>query len=182
MLVYSAITSLDGYVADETGSFDWAFPSPELHAAVNDLERGVGTYLYGRRLYEVMRFWADAPVEEGSPQEQDYAGIWRAAEKVVYSRTLAEVDTPRTRLEPAFEADAVRALVRGAGTDVSIGGPGLAGQALAAGLVDLVHLFVVPHVVGGGTRTLPAGVRAALELQGERRIGSAVQLTYRVLR
>ena len=180
MLVYSAITSLDGHVADETGGFAWAAPDPELHALVNELERGTGTYLYGRRLYDVMQYWETAP-GEGPAELKDYARVWQAADKVVYSRTLERVSTRRTRLERTFDADAVRALVAGAGSDVSIGGPELAGQALRAGLVDAVHLFVVPHLVGGGTRALPAGVRARLELTDEQRVDGAVHLAYRVL-
>jgi dihydrofolate reductase len=166
-LVYSAITSLDGYVADERGNFDWAAPDEEVHAFVNDAERGVRTYLYGRRMYEVMTFWETADDQE--PVMVDYAGIWRAAEKIVYSRTLRDVATPRTRLEREFDAEAVRRLKAEAPHDLSIGGPGIATHALAAGLVDEYHLFVSPVVVGGGKRALPEAVRLDLHLLAERR-------------
>ena len=181
MLVYSAITSLDGYVADESGNFDWAAPDEEVHAFVNDRERGVGTYLYGRRMYEVMRGWQTMDVEAEPPVMRDYAAIWRAADKVVYSTTLPEVTTPRTRLERAFDADAVRALT--AQGDVSIGGPQLAAHALRAGLVDECHLYLSPVVVGGGNRALPEGVRLRVELVDQHRFGSGVvHLAYRVRR
>ena len=158
-LMYSAIASLDGYVADADGRFDWAEPDDEVHAFVNDLERSVGTYLYGRRMYEVMAAWEtmDAPADQ--PIARDFAAIWREADKVVYSRTLETVATPRTRLERAFDPGTVRRLKESADRDISIGGPGLAAEALAAGLVDECHLFLSPVVVGGGTRALPDGLR-----------------------
>jgi dihydrofolate reductase len=178
-LVYSAIASLDGYVNDESGGFGWAAPDEEVHAFVNDLERPVGTYLYGRRMYEVMRYWETAPEPGANPVVADYARIWQAADKVVYSTTLATADTARTRVERAFDPDAVRALK--ARHDVSVGGPHLAAQALRAGLVDECHLFLSPVVVGGGTRALPDGVRARLHLLDERRFGNGVvHLHYRV--
>ena len=164
-LVYSAIASLDGYVVDAEGRFDWAAPDDEVHAFVNDQEREVGAYLYGRRMYEVMRFWETAGL--GEPLDavsQDYADVWRAADKIVYSRTLDSVDTTRTRLEHDFHPVAVRALVDAADRDVSIGGPTLAAAALAAGIVDDVHLFLHPVVVGGGTAALPHNTRFGLEL------------------
>jgi dihydrofolate reductase len=174
-LIYSAIASLDGYVADADGSFDWAAPDEEVHAFVNDLERPVGTYLYGRRMYEVMSYWHTAPTDPAQhPVARDFAEIWRAADKVVYSRTLASVSTPRTRLERDFDPEAVRALKAGADRDISVGGPELAGQAIAAGLVDECHLFLSPVVVGGGTPALPDGVRWPLDLLGERRFGNGV--------
>ena len=180
-LVYSAITSLDGYVADERGTFDWAAPDEEVHAFVNDRERGIGTYLYGRRMYEVMRAWETMDVEDEPPVMRDFAGLWRAADKVVYSTTLPAVTTERTRLERAFDADAVRQL-KGGG-DVGIGGPHLAAQALRSGLVDECHLYLNPVVVGGGTRALPDGVLLQLELQEERRFGNGVvHLGYRIAR
>jgi dihydrofolate reductase len=187
-LVYSAIASLDGYVVDAEGSFDWAAPDEEVHAFVNDLERPVGTYLYGRRMYEVMRFWETAPPLGTQPQTvpevfADFAGIWRAADKVVYSTSLPAVDTARTRLERSFQTDAVRQLVAAADRDVSIGGPTLAAAAIRAGLVDDLHLFLVPVVVGGGTRALPDGVRLDLELVDEHRFaGGVVHLQYRLRR
>jgi dihydrofolate reductase len=174
-LIYSAITSLDGYVADESGKFDWAAPDEEVHAFVNDLERPIGTYLYGRRMYDVMVFWETAHTLEGEgPVFQDYAELWQAADKVVYSTSLDEVTTTRTRLERRFDPDTVRALKEGATRDISVGGPGLAAEALRAGLVDECHVFVNPVVVGGGTAFLPEGVRSDLELMDEHRFGNGV--------
>ena len=180
-LIYSAITSLDGYVADADGRFDWSAPDPEVHAAVNDLERGVGTYLYGRRMYEVMRAWETIDTGAGAPPEQrDFAQLWRAAEKVVFSRTLDSVTTARTRLERAFDPAAVRELVDGRADDVSVGGPDLAAAAIRSGLVDDWHQFVSPVVVGGGTHWLPAGVRMELALVAQRGFaGGVVHLHYR---
>jgi dihydrofolate reductase len=175
-LVYSAIASLDGYVADREGRFEWAAPDEEVHAFVNDLERPVGTYLYGRRMYETMAPWETLEAEQpGLPDPmRDYARLWRAADKVVYSRTLDAVSTPRTRLERAFEPDAVRRLKDASARDLSIGGASLAAEALRAGLVDELHLLLVPAVVGGGTRALPDGLRVDLELVDERRFGSGI--------
>lgn len=176
-LVYSAIASLDGYVVDAAGSFAWAAPDEEVHAYVNDLERLIGTYLYGRRIYEVMRYWETN--EPDHPVERDFTELWRAADKVVYSTTLDAVATARTRLERMFDPAAVGALKAGAERDVSIGGPTLAASALRAGLVDECHLFVVPVVVGGGTAWLPDGLHAELALRGERRFASGfVHLHY----
>jgi dihydrofolate reductase len=173
-LVYSAIASLDGFVADETGGFSWAAPDEEVHAFVNDLERGVGTYLYGRRMYEVMAFWETAEADDPSSVGADYAAVWRAADKVVFSTTLHEVTTARTRLEPAFDPEAVRRLKDASKRPLSVGGPTLAAEALGAGLVDECHLFLVPVVVGGGLGCLPAHVRLDLELLDERRFASGV--------
>jgi dihydrofolate reductase len=180
-LIYSTIASLDGYVADEQGNFDWAAPDEEVHAFVNDLERRVGTYLYGRRMYEVMRYWETADAtRDRPPVERDYAQIWRSADKVVYSKTLRTVSSARTRIERAFEVEAVRRKKAQAGRDISVGGPGLAAQALEAGLVDELRLFVTPIVVGGGKQSLPNDVRLELELLDERRFGSGmVYLRYR---
>ena len=178
-LIYSAIASLDGYTADEAGNFDWAAPDAELHAFVNDLERDVGTHLYGRRMYETMAVWETMDVSAEPEVMRDYAAIWRAADKVVYSRTLAAPSTPRTRIEREFDAEAVRRMKETAGRDISVGGPGLAAHALRAGIVDEIQLFLVPAVVGGGTRALPDGLRADLELLDERRFaGGAVYLRY----
>lgn len=178
MLVYSAIASLDGYTADSAGKFDWAEPDEEVHAFVNDLERGIGTYLYGRRMYEVMRFWETVSLDGPSPAIRDYAGIWRSADKVVYSSTLQTTSSARTRIERSFDPDAVRALKEQG--DVSVGGPALAAQAIRADLVDEYHLFVTPVVVGGGTPVFPEGVRAKLETTDERRFaGGVVYLRYR---
>jgi len=173
-LIYSAIASLDGYVADEAGNFDWAAPDEEVHWFVNDLERPIGTYLYGRRMYETMVFW-EVTDFSGAPEfVRDFAEIWRAADKVVYSRTLDAVSTAGTRIERRFDAETVRGLKAAAGHDLGVGGSELAAQALGAGLVDELHLFVVPVVVGGGKRSLPDGVRLELELLDERRFGSGV--------
>jgi dihydrofolate reductase len=180
-LVYAAIASLDGYVEDEQGKFDWAAPDEEVHAFVNDLERPVGTYLYGRRMYETMLFWETVSTEADEPAVSDYAGIWRAAEKIVYSRTLDTPSSGRTRIEREFEPDAVRQLKASSGADISVGGAGLAARALGAGLVDECHLFLCPIVVGGGKRALPDNVRTQLELLGERRFeNGVVHLHYRV--
>jgi dihydrofolate reductase len=178
MLIYSAIASLDGFTADSEGKFDWAEPDEEVHAVVNDLERGIETYLYGRRMYEVMLFWETAPVDGHSPAVRDFAGIWRSADKIVYSGTLQSAPSARTRIERRFDTDAVRALKEH--RNVSVGGPDLAGQAIRAGLVDEYHLFVTPVVVGGGTPVFPAGVRGGLELVEERRFdGGVIYLRYR---
>jgi len=178
-LVYTAITSLDGYVNDESGNFDWAAPDEEVHAFVNDLERDIGTYLYGRRLYEVMVAWET--MQSGEPTIQDYTRIWQAADKVVYSRTLQQVGSGRTRIEREFDPDAVRRMKETSDHDLSVGGAQLAGAAIRAGLVDEIHLFVNPVVVGGGTAALPDKVRVPLRLQDERRFGNGVvHLHYRV--
>ncbi len=182
-LIYSTIASLDGYVADAGGGFGWAAPDAEVHAFVNDLERPAGTYLYGRRMYETMVAWETMPTPPGeSPIARDYAAIWRSADKVVYSRTLAEARSARTRIEREFDPAAVRAMKAAATRDITVGGPTLAAEAFRVGLVDECHLFVVPILVGGGTASLPAGVRVELELLGERRFaGGVVHLHYRTL-
>jgi dihydrofolate reductase len=171
-LIYTAIASLDGYVADEDGQFDWATPDDEVHAFVNDLERPIGTYLYGRRLYEVMAAWET--IDDNAPVTQDYAELWRAADKIVYSRTLETVATARTRLERDFDPGAISRLKASAARDLSVGGPTLAAHAFAGGLVDEVSLFVVPVIVGGGQRALPTDVRLPLSLLDERRFASGV--------
>jgi dihydrofolate reductase len=179
-LIYSTLASLDGYTEDARGNFDWARPDEEVHAFVNDLERPIGTYLYGRRMYEVMTFWETAAALPDEPALMaDYARVWQAADKIVYSRTLDEVSTPRTRLEREFDPQAIRALKAEATRDVTIGGPALAAQALEAGLVDEYHLFATPVAVGGGKRALPEGVRLDLRLLDERRFGNGtVYLRY----
>jgi dihydrofolate reductase len=181
-LIYSAIASLDGYVEDEDGNFDWAAPDGEVHAFVNDLERPIGTYLYGRRMYETMVFWEGANTGTDQPAViRDFAEIWRAAEKVVYSRTLQTVSSAKTRIEHDLDPDAVRRLKETSKADITIGGAELAGQALAFGLVDECHLFLGPIVVGGGKRALPDNIRAQLELLDERRFrNGVVHLRYRV--
>ena len=174
-LIYSAITSLDGYVADEEGNFDWAAPDEEVHAFVNDLERPIGTYLYGRRMYEVMTYWETAYAVAGQPLSAlDYAEIWQAADKVVYSTTLVTASTVKTRIERDFDPEDVRDMKASADRDLSVGGPGLAARAIGAGLVDEFLRFITPIVVGGGTRWLPDGVRIELELADERRFDSGV--------
>jgi dihydrofolate reductase len=181
-LIYGAITSLDGYVADEDGNFDWAAPDEEVHAFVNDLERPIGTYLYGRRMYEVMIYWETALGVADQPSYiRDFAEIWQAADKIVYSNTLETVSSARTRIERSFDPDAVRLMKAMAERDISIGGPDLAAQAIRAGLVDECHLFLTPAVVGGGKQSLPDKVRLQLELLDERRFGSGVvYLRYRL--
>jgi len=181
-LIYSAIASLDGYVADKDGNFDWAEPDEEVHRFVNDLERPVGTYLYGRRMYETMVYWETANAQAGQrPVSRDYTEIWQSADKVVYSRTLEATSSVRTRIERDFDPEAVRQLKAAAGADLSVGGPGLAAEALKAGLVDECHLFLSPVVVGGGNRAFGDDVRLRLELADERRFGNGVvHLHYRI--
>jgi dihydrofolate reductase len=182
-LTYTAISSLDGYVADAAGRFDWSEPDVEVHAFVNDLERPVGTHLYGRRMYEVMLAWETLDLSGQPSVIQDYAEIWRAAEKVVYSRTLDAVSSARTRLERDFDPEAVRQLKEASERDLAVGGPELAAHAFRAGLVDECHLFLAPVVVGGGQRSLPDEVRLDLELLDELRFGNGtVYLGYRVRR
>jgi dihydrofolate reductase len=180
-LVYGMIASLDGYVVDAAGRFDWAMPDEEVHAFANDLEREAGTHLYGRRMYETMAAWETMPLEDEPEVMREFAAGWRGADKVVYSRTLPEVTTSRTRLEREFDADAVRRLKSAADPDLSIGGPGLAAAAFRAGLVDESWLILAPVAVGGGTRVLPDDVRIDLELLDVRRFGNGmVYLRHRV--
>jgi len=174
-LIYSAIASLDGYIADAEGNFEWAAPGAEVHAFLNELERPVGTYLYGRRMYETMAVWQDPPpVVVESAVSQEWAAIWRAADKIVYSHTLDSASTPRTRIESDFDPEAVRQLKAGDERDLTIGGAEIAGQALAAGVVDEVQLFLQPVIVGGGSRALPDGVKVELELLSEHRFADGV--------
>jgi dihydrofolate reductase len=178
-LIYSAISSLDGYVADEDGNFDWAVPDEEVHAFINDLDRQVGTYLYGRRMYETMAGWeTDPTLADRSPLMRDFAQIWQAAEKIVYSRTLRAVSTARTRIEREFDPEAVRQMKCLVRRDLIVGGPELAAQAFKADLVDECHLFVAPMLVGGGKRSLPDDLRLKLELLDERRFGSGMVYLY----
>jgi dihydrofolate reductase len=182
-LIYAAITSLDGYIEDPEGGFGWAMPDAEVHTFINDLERPIRTHLYGRRMYETMAVWqtvSDGP--DVPAAEADYAEMWRGLDKVVYSRTLDAVSTPRTRLERAFDADAVARMKETVEGDISVSGPGLAQHALRAGLVDDVHLFLFPIVVGGGKAALPTDLRMDLELVDERRFGNGVvHLHHRVI-
>src|SRR6266516_5821831 len=180
-LIYSAISSLDGYVADEGGNFDWAAPDEELFRFVNELERPVGTYLYGRRMYQTMLYWETAGQVPGQPSYvQDFTRIWLAADKIVFSTTLASASSARTRIERTFDPGMIRQLKQAAGRDMAVGGADLAGQALTAGLVDELQLFLVPATVGGGKPALPTGVQLDLELLDTRRFTSgAVYLRYR---
>ncbi|WP_166878671.1 dihydrofolate reductase family protein [Salinibacterium sp. ZJ450] len=180
-LIYSSILSLDGYIADTAGRFDWGEPDDEVHRFVNDLQRPVGTYLYGRRLYEVMVAWESPQMVDGATSViQDFASIWRAADKVVYSTTLDSVSSAKTRIERVFNVDEVWQLNSTANRDLTVGGPDLAAPAIRAGLVDEYHLFISPAVVGGGKRFLPDDVRLDLDLVDERRFGNGVvYLRYR---
>ena len=179
-LIYSAIMSLDGYTADTDGNFNWSAPDEEIHAFVNDLERDVGTYLLGRRMYEVMSVWETMDTRDEPPVIQDYARIWQGADKVVYSTTLDTPSTLKTRLERQFLPEAVQDLKKDSGRNISIGGPTLAAHALKAGLVDECQLFINPVAVGGGLRFLPEGLKAQLELVDQRRFGNGVAyLRYR---
>jgi dihydrofolate reductase len=174
-LIYAAIASLDGYVEDASGRFDWAAPDEEVHGFVNDLERPIATHLYGRRMYETMVFWETAGLADDDPEViRDFASVWRAADKIVFSKTLTSAASARTRIEREFDPGRIRQLKQRAGTDLSIGGADLAGQALAAGLVDEVQLFLVPAIVGGGKRALPAGVQSRLRLVDTRAFAGGV--------
>ena len=180
-LIYSAIASLDGYIADEDGNFDWAAPDEEVHAFVNDLQRPVGTYLFGRRMYEVMVAWETMSTDDEPPVMKDFAEMWHAAEKVVYSKTLDEVSSARTRIERDFDPETVRRMKASADSDIGVGGPDLAAHAFKAGLVDELQLFFVPWVLGSGNQALPDNVRMKLELLDERRFRSGVvYLRYRI--
>jgi len=179
-LIYSAIASADGYVEDAAGTFDWAAPSEELMSFINDLERPVGTYLYGRRMYQTMLYWETADTgPDQSSSVRDFTSIWQAADKIVFSTTLASALTARTRIERTFDPDAVRELKSATEQDITVGGADLAGQAIKAGLVDELQLMLVPAIVGGGKRALPGGVRSDLELLETRRFAcGAVYLRY----
>jgi dihydrofolate reductase len=177
-LIYSVIASLDGYVADERGTWDWSVPDDAVHAHVNDLTRPLGTWLLGRRMYEVLAAWETMDAED--PPSRDFAEIWRSADKVVYSRTLEAASTARTRVEREFDPEAVRRMKAESERDLSIGGPELAALAFRAGLVDELQLYLSPVVVGAGKPALPDGMKASLELLDERRFPNAVvHLRYR---
>ncbi|HTX29188.1 MAG TPA: dihydrofolate reductase family protein [Streptosporangiaceae bacterium] len=180
-LIYSAIASADGFVEDADGGIDWGAPDEELHQFINDLERPARTYLYGRRMYETMLYWETAHAVPGQrPASQEFAGIWQAADKIVFSKTLASVSSARTRIERTFEPSMVRQLKSATEHEVTVGGADLAGQAIGAGLVDELRLFLVPVVGGGGKRALPGGAHSELELLGTHRFASgAVYLRYR---
>jgi dihydrofolate reductase len=180
-LIYTAITSFDGYVADENGNFDWAAPDEEVHAYFNDMDRPVGTYLYGRRMYETMRYWETAPTSGDQPAVMlDYAKLWQAADKIVFSNTLEAPSTAKTRLERRFDLETIHGLKKSALRDISVGGPNLAAHALKAGLVDECHFFLNPIVVGAGNPALPQQLRLELELLDEHRFkAGVVHLHYR---
>jgi dihydrofolate reductase len=173
-LIYNAIASLDGFIEDAEGKFDWAAPDEEVHAFVNELQRPIGTHLLGRRMYETLLFWESPPDLEHEPAVvQEFAEIWKGADKVVYSKKMSTPSSARTRIERDFEVEAVRRLKAAASRDLTVGGPELAGQAIAAGLVDELELFLVPVLVGGGKRALPDnGVRMGLELLDEHRFAN----------
>jgi dihydrofolate reductase len=174
-LIYSAIASLDGYIEDRTGNFGWAAPDEEVFSFVNQLERPVGTYLYGRRMYETLVYWETAHLDPGQSEvARDFTEIWQAANKVVYSRTLRSVSSARTRIERDFDPEAVRELKLASQHDITVGGANLAAQALGAGLVDELQLFAVPVVVGGGKRSLPDDLRISLELSEVRQFANGV--------
>jgi dihydrofolate reductase len=181
-LIYSALLSLDGFLEDEDGNFDWAAPDDEVLAFVNDLERPIGTYLYGRRMYETMFGWeTDEFLGDRRPSLLDFAEIWRAADKVVFSKTLVDVSSSKTRIESTFDPDVIREMKTSASSDLSVGGADLAAQAFRAGLIDEAHLFLYPITVGGGKRALPGKVRAQLELLDQCRFAEGVvHLHYRI--
>jgi dihydrofolate reductase len=183
-LIYPINVSLDGYMEDERGNIEWTTSDDEVFAFWTDFQRPIGTYLYGRRMYESMVYWETASAKKGDEPEvmREFAQIWRAAEKIVYSRTLQAVSSARTRIEREFDPDAIRRLKESSEADITIGGPELAGQAMSAGLIDECHLLVNPIVLGGGKRALPDNLRMRLELLGERRFRSGVvHLHYRVI-
>jgi dihydrofolate reductase len=181
-LIYAALASLDGYVADADGNFDWAAPDEDVHAVVNDLQRSIGTLLLGRRMYDVLVAWETMDTANEPAVIQDFAELWRTSDKIVYSRTLEAGSSARTRIDRSFDPDAIRQMKATATRDLSVGGPDLAAQALRAGLVDEIHLFLSPIVVGGGTPALPDSVRVPLDLQDVRRFGNdTVHLHYRTV-
>ena len=178
-LIYSAITSLDGYVADAAGEWEWSVPDADVHAHVNDLTRPLGTWLLGRRMYAVLVAWET--MDDEAPAMRDFAEIWRSADKVVYSHTLEAASSARTRIEREFDPEAVRRMKAESEHDLSIGGPELAAHAFRAGLIDELQLYLSPVIVGAGTPALPDDVKVPLELLDERRFANAVvHLRYRV--
>lgn len=182
-LVYSAISSLDGYIADEKGNFDWATPDAEVFTFINDIERRFGTDLYGRRMYETMVYWETFDgSDDASSNELEFAEIWHSATKIVYSKTLTEVSSAKTRIERVFDPDVVRRLKEESLLDISVGGANLASQAFEVGVVDEMHLFVTPVSVGGGTSAYPEHVRTRFDLAGVDRFASGVvHLHYRIM-
>jgi dihydrofolate reductase len=184
-LIYSMLTSLDGYTEDANGKFGWGAPADaEVHTYINELGSSVGTYLYGRRMYETMVYWETADtIPDQPPFVLEWARQWKAAEKIVYSRTITEPRSARTRIEREFDAASVRRLKESVEDDISVDGPALAAHALRAGLVDEIHMIVCPVVVGGGKRFFPDGVRLGLDLLEERRfVNGVAALRYAVRR
>jgi dihydrofolate reductase len=180
-LIFSAITSLDGYIEDAAGRFDWAEPDPEVFAFLNEIERPVGTYLYGRRMYETLVYWETADIQDQALMEWDWMQIWRSADKIVYSRSLESTSSTKTRIERDFDPHAVRAMKDSLDHDISIGGPNLAALAFRAGLIDRCQLFLTPVLVGGGKSALPAGVGLHLDLVSQRHFTNGVVfLDYRL--
>jgi dihydrofolate reductase len=173
-LIYSALESLDGYIADRDGKFDWGEPDEEVHTFLNDLMRTIGTYLYGRRMYEVMVAWETLELADQPPHMQEFADMWRQADKIVYSKTLEAASSAKTRLERDFDPDAVRRMKVAERRDLAVAGPTLAAQAFQAALVDECQLFIAPIVVGGGIQSLPDNVRRKLELLDDRRFGNGM--------
>jgi dihydrofolate reductase len=173
-LIYSALESLDGYIADQDGKFDWGEPDEEVHTFLNDLMRTIGTYLYGRRMYEVMVAWETLELADQPPHMQEFADMWRHADKIVYSKTLEAASSAKTRLERDFDLEAVRRMKVAERRDLAVAGPTLAAQAFQAALVDECQLFIAPIVVGGGIQSLPDNVRLKLELLDERRFGNGM--------
>jgi dihydrofolate reductase len=173
-LIYTGIMSLDGCIADRAGRFDWSAPDEEVHTVINELTRAVGTFLLGRRMYEVLVAWESLDVADQSPAIKDFAEIWRTTDKVVYSTTLSTASSARTRIETVFHPDDVRRMKADADRDISVAGPHLAAHAIKAGLVDEYHLFINPIAVGGGTSYFPHDIRVELELQNERRFSNGV--------
>lgn len=174
-LIYTAISSLDGYIEDVNGKFDWAAPDEEVHKFINDLERSAGTHLYGRRMYETLMVWETDPnLAAESPLLRDYAEVWQSAEKIVYSKTLQAVPTRKTRIERNFDPAVIRQLKETVEQDILIGGPALAAHAFRAGLIDECQLFLIPIIIGGGKSALPDNVRLELKLIEERRFGGGV--------
>jgi dihydrofolate reductase len=181
-LIYSTIASLDGYVEDADGHIEWSAPDEEVFAFIIELERPIGSYLYGRRMYETMCYWESVSPDNQSREERDFTAIWRQADKIVFSRSLETPNSARTRIERQFDPAAIRRMKELSSLDLTVGGAELAGQAFAAELVDECHLFVVPAIVGGGKRALPDDVRAHLTLVDEHRFrGGVVHLHYRLL-
>jgi len=182
-LIYSAITSLDGYVADTNGNFDWAQPDEEVHTFINDMEKPIGTYLYGRKMYETMAVWETMPLHDEPDCMRDFAHIWKAADKIVYSKTLKTVSGPKTQIKINFDAQEIKRLKQIESSDLAIGGPHIAAVAIKAGVVDEYHQFIAPVIIGAGNAWLPNNVHINLELVDEKRFPSGfIYLRYHLAR